>query len=295
MGFLFIFMVGILRIFQANINKTTSSYMTGTQRYLRYGAYFEGAASLFSLVYLCVTGFYGFNIATVVCSALTGICFLTELMTALTAMRGAPLVLCNFCSLGGGIILPSIAGIFFFGEPMSVFQWLGVAIFFVAVYFLSSTEKTAKKKLDVKTCVMLILNFVVNGFCSILGKYFAVRVENGNAALYSALTYALASVFFLIAIMILPSAKQTKTADGYLTKKLYPYGLILGAVCATIVFSTTTLSRTVPVVILNTVPSAISIIGCLFVGRLLFSEKITVKNVFGVVFGVISATLIVTA
>jgi len=49
----------------------------------------------------------------------------------------------------------------------------------------------------------------------------------------------------------------------------------------------------VPVVILNTVPSAISIIGCLLVGALVFKEKITARNAVGVALGILSVVLIV--
>ncbi len=293
MNFLFVFLVGILRIVQANINKQTSSYMDSTRRYLSYGAYFEGAAALFSVLYLCISGFYGFNAATVVCSTLTGTCFLVELLTSLAALQGAPLVLCNMCALGGGIILPSIAGIFFFDEPMTILQWTGVVAFFAAVYFLSPNDKSSVKKLNVKTIIMLALNFFINGCCGVLGKYFAVRVENGNPALFSCLSYVCASVFFFIGYLILSSRGGCKTESGGFPKKLYPYGMGLGAVCATIVYFTTALSRVIPIVILNTVPSVISIIGCLLVGRMLFFEKITAKNICGVISGIISAILIV--
>lgn len=296
MKLLSVFGIGLLRILQATFNKQASRCMDSTQRYLRFGCYFEAAAALFSFLYLCIVGFYGFGTATVVCAAVTGTCFVSELLTALTAMRGAPLVLCNLFSLGGGIVLPSVVGIFFFGEPMSLLQWLGVALFFTAVCFLSPVEKTAARKLDVKTTGILLLNFLINGLCSLSGKYFAVRVDDGNVALYSCLSYGFAAVLFgiLNVCMLLKKRDDRSETAAPFPKKLYPYGLILGAVCATIVFCSTNLSRIVPIVILNTVPSTVSIIGCLLLGGLLFEEKITMKNVVGVILGVLSAVLIVS-
>ena len=79
-----------------------------------------------------------------------------------------------------------------------------------------------------------------------------------------------------------------------LTRPLSLYGVLLGATCASIVYLTTTLSRTVTVVVLNTVPSVISIVGCLLLGAVLFREKITVRNLCGVILGALSVVLIVS-
>lgn len=196
MKLLSVFGIGLLRILQATFNKQTSRCMDSTLRYLRFGCYFEAAAALFSLFYLCIVGFYGFGAATVLCAVLAGTCFVSELFTALTAMRRAPLVLCNLFSLGGSIVLPSVVGIFLFEEPMSPLQWLGVTLFFAAVCFLSPAAKVTARRFDVKTGGILLLNFLINGLCNLTGKYFAVRVENGNAALYSCLSYGFAALLY---------------------------------------------------------------------------------------------------
>lgn len=295
MKLLSVFGIGLLRVLQANLNKQTSRYTGTRERSLRFGTFFELATALFSLIYLCFTGFYGFNRITVLCALLTGICFLIELLTALAAMRGAPLVLCNFCALGGGIILPSVAGIFFFNEPLSLPQWLGVAIFFLAVWFLSPSEKRSEHKVTAKTASILFLNFLVNGFCSLIGKYFAVREVSGNVALFTCLSYAFsASLFGLCALLLTIKERKDRSGFAPLPNKLLFLGLGLGVVCSTIAYFSTLLARSVPIVILNVVPSAISIIGCLLVGGWLFKEKIAGRNLFGVALGILSAILIIS-
>lgn len=298
MAFLLL-LLGILRIIQANCNKLTSSCMTSTQIFFRYGAFFEGAAAVFSLLYLFAFGFYGFNTATIICAILSAFCYTTELITSLEALKHAPLVLCNMGAMGGGIVLVSILGIFFFDEPMTVTQWLGVAAFFLASCCLTPSENrtdTKVHRISRKGWTILVLNFLINGAASFLGKYFAVHVENGNPSLYSFLTYTVSSVLFLFLLQkSLRRAAQKTAAKTYapLPQKLYLYGTVLGAACASIVYLVTSLSRTVPVVIINTVPSAISIIGCLFVGALIFKEKITWKKLLGVFLGILSVVTIV--
>lgn len=338
MIYLGILFVGALRIVQANCNKQTSIFLNSKERFFKYGAFFEFSAAVFSFLYLCLFGFQGWNTVTLVCSILAASCFVAELITSLEAMKGAPLVLCNMCALGGGIILPSIAAIFFFDEPLTFLQWLGVAVFFAAAYFLSPDSKQkASKSTDnsdeqqktlpstgltgeqqkvlsavgkhpptAKITLILLLNFCINGVCSTVGKYFAVRVPNGNVPLYSFLTYGISSLLFACLLLLLYRKNLTNSIDRKslrlastgsfrhpLPRKLYIYGTILGATCSTIVCTGTALSRTVPVVIMNTIPSAISIIGCLFIGRLIFQEKISIKNVLGVLLGILSVAMIV--
>ncbi len=287
-------LLGVLRIVQANCNKLTSGSLHTKRLFFRYGAYFESAAAVFSAGYLCIFGFSGLSTASVVCSVLTAFCYVTELITSLEALKRAPLVLCNMCAMGGGIILASVAGIFVFGEPMSLLQWLGVAVFFAAAYCLSPGGAVQQRagRLSPAAWLLLAANFLINGAASFLSKYYAVRVEGGNAALYSCLTYACSALLFAL-LVPLAGRDEAEQPRKPFPKKLLLYGGILGLTCASLVSLITMLSRTVPVVVLNTVPSAISIIGCLFVGALLFGEKITGRNLCGVLLGILSVVLIV--
>jgi len=301
MSVFWILIYGFLRILQANFNKQTSAFMISKWWFYRYGAYFEFAAAFFSFVYVCFLGFNNINGITIICSLITAACFAGELITSLEAMKRAPLVLCNICSMGGGIVFVSIIAIYFFQEPMTLLQWLGVVIFFLAVYFLSdnNTENRQNVQINKKTGLILILNFFINGVCGVVGKYFAVKVANGNAPLYSFTTYLFSSLFFALLLLDYIKKHKSTTAEPVtlkalvLPKKLYIYGAALGATCSTIVILSTILSRTIPVVILNTVPSVISIIGCLIIGTLLFHEKITTKKTIGVILGITSLFMIV--
>ena len=294
-----VFGIGALRISQSAINKQTSKYMHDNHAYFRYGLYFESLAALFSCCYLFFAGFKGWNLPTLICAAITGICFLAELLTSLKALTLAPLPLCTLCSLGGGIILPALFGIFFFNEPMSIFQWLGVALFFLSVYFLMPQTKR-KVKLETRAILILLGNFIINGTCGFIGKYFAVNVPNGNAALFAFLCYAFASLFFALTLLILKIKVRTKNEDKslqkrekFLEKPLYFYGIAVGAVCATIVYFSTVLSRTIPIIILNTLPNCICLLGTLFLGVWVFKEKLTVLKVVGVILSALSTTIII--
>lgn len=287
--------IGLLRIVQSTFNKKSSVYTDNLENKLRFGVFFESMAAVFSLLYLLFTGTDGNVLKTVVCAVITGIGFLAELMTALAALRQAPLLLCTMCSFGGGIVLPSVMSIFFFDEPMSLFQWVGVVLFFVSAWLVSpkENEKSKASYNIAKALPILITNFLINGFISLVGKYYAVRVENGNAPMYSCFSYATAALMFGAVLLVL-SLKNSAKEKEVLPKKAYGYGVALGLTCATIVCVSTVLSRIIPIVVLSTIPNIICIIGCLFVGRWLFKEKITLTGILGAVVGIAATVLLIT-
>ena len=294
-----VFGIGVLRIFQSFFNKNASKYLPSIKKYLRFGLYFESAAALFSLFYLCISGFYSFNLFTCICSVLMGSAFILELTTSLKALQNAPLALCTLCALGGGIILPSLVGIFLFDEPMSICGWLGVVLFFVSAYFLMPSEKHTFR-IKKSTIFILLANFLINGVCGIVNKYFAVKLEGGNAAMFSFLSYTFAAVLFALVLLTLSVTKKsdgaleaTAVKDPFLPKPVYLFGGLVGAVCASIVFFTTILSRSVSIIILNTVPNAICLIGSLVIDITILKNRITPRQIIGVLLNIIATAVIV--
>ena len=298
---IFIFVIGILRIVQASCNKKTSDLMKSKDIFFRYGMLFEFSSAVFGFVYLGISGFSGFNVLTVIVSVVTAISYVTEFLTALEAMKRAPLVLCNMCSLGGGIVLASVNGIFLFGEKMTLVRWLGVALFFVVPVCIADDAKKQKeaKRFTAGTVGILAVNFLLNGMATTMSKVFGFYVKGGNAAMYTVVTYFCAFLLFLILFVAnrVQAERQntvSKEKVGALfPKKLWMYAVILGATCSSIVYITTRLSRTIDLSVLNTVPSAVSIIGCLLVGALLYGEKITARKCIGVVCGILSAVMVI--
>lgn len=289
-----VFGIGILRIVQSSANKKVSTYTNTFEHTLRFGVLFETAAAILSLAYLSVAGVGGATISTMICAALTGFGFLCELLTALEALRRAPLVLCSLCSLGGGIILPSIVGIYFFNEPLTLLQWFGVLLFFVSAWLLSPRSEQTNT-FSLKTSLPFLLsNFLINGALALIGKYYAVRVPNNNPALFSCWSYATAAVLFGL-FLLLKTPKKAASSTTRFPKKVYLFSILLGATCATIVFSSTLLSRTVSIVILNTVPNAICIVGSLLVGFFLFREKITPIRMVGAVLSILSTFFVIAS
>lgn len=301
MTFLWVLFIGILRILQATFNKKSSLSLSSPGAHLRFGLYFESAAAIFSLLYLFINGVSGFNAAAIICSAIMGVSFVLELATSLKSLQSAPLALCTMCSLGGGIVLPTVLGIFVFNEPMSIWQWIGIIFFFISAYLLMPVENNTLS-LKGSAVIILICNFLINGLCGFISKYFAVTVVDGNPASFAFLSYLFASVLFTVILSVscfkrkaMPQndASSLPEKEPFLPNPVYFYGGAVGAVCASIVFLTTVLSRVVSIVILNTVPNAVCLIGSLLLEVTVFNGSFSLRNTSGIILNALATAVIV--
>ena len=81
---------------------------------------------------------------------------------------------------------------------MSVWQWIGLLLFIVAMYFMVSPTKEKEKKtttnITTKTIVMLVVTLLAGGGTMVAQKAFAKIVPNGNVATYSFLMFALNAI-----------------------------------------------------------------------------------------------------
>lgn len=292
LGFL---IIACMRVVQAICNKKASKLVVGKQRFFAFGAFEQLVAAAVGFLCLCKTGFYGWNMETILCSLCTSVFMAICLFADLEAMKGAPLAICTVFSMGG-LFVPCVLGIFLFDEPMSALQWLALLLFVVSIYLLG-TGTAAGKKLTMKTVIMLILSCLANGFVMLVQKYYAARVENQNAALYSCLMFCFSAVIltccFLWQVGVQkrePSVDNSKTSAGF-PKQLFLYGSALAVALSVINLVVTMLAKTFPSVVLYTLSSFISIAITALVGIVVFKERMTVKNMIGILLGVLSIVL----
>lgn len=286
--------IAIMRVVQKVCSKKVSNAVEG-KVFFHYGGYYNLLSALFALIALCFVGFYGFNdLPTLLCALGTAVFMAIELFAGIEALKGCSLIVSQMFSVGA-LFIPCLLGIFLFDEPMTVWQWVGLALFMVSMYFLiappkNKEENSPKQKLSVKTLVMLILSLLAGGFVMVLQKVFAVLVPDGNVATYSFLMFALNALMLYVCYAVLAFKRRgaenaVKTERGW--KPLSKVLLICGAFLALAVFAinqlVTTMAESVPSAILYTVSYAISILITLLVSVFYYKEKITWKNVVGIV------------
>ncbi len=299
MVILFFVIIALMRVIQRTSAKKASTLVNDRGSFFQYGGYYQGLSALFALIFLCFTSFQGFDGATIVCAAITAILFALDLYSNIEALKGCTLMICQMMATGG-LLVPCIAGIFLFDEPMGLWQWFGLALFLISVYFLANDSKEENKKFTFKTFVMLLVVFFSNGLVMLVQKYFALYSPTGNVGLYSALTFALNALLLYgcRVLLLLKKSKQEgmegKSAYPWkrMDKSLFLYGALLALGVFTVNLLVTTMAKTVPSAVLFTVTSALSIAVTCLVGAVGFKEKITAKKIVGILLGFVSIILV---
>ncbi len=210
--------IAAMRVVQKVCGKQVSNSVKSGEMFFRYGAFYQFVAAAFSLITLAITGFYGFNLPTVLCAFISALLFAVDLFTGIEVLKGCSMTVATMFGLGG-LIISCVLSIFLFNEPMSVFQAIGLAFFFVGVYLLTPSKAEKSQKISLKTYILLIISLLTNGFVMVAQKYFSALGEGKltfmdyakteySVATYSFLTFILnATMMFVCAIVLYAKRK----------------------------------------------------------------------------------------
>ena len=286
--------IALMRVLQKIGSKKVSAEIEGSA-FFCYGAYYNLLSAAFSFIALIGVGFAGVDMSTVLYALVTGVCLAVELFASLEGLKGASLIINQMFSVGA-IVIPCIVGIFLFNEPVSVWEWIGLAIFFVAICFIVAQDENKQEKsnkISFRTIIMLLLTLVAGGGTMVAQKAFAIFVPNGNIAAYSFLMFALNALilFGVYACVYLTKKRQLKNNSQMIKKNerkvLSKTALIQGLILAFAVFLinmlVTNLGRALDSAILFSVSYAISIVITVLVGVVFYKERLTAKNIIGII------------
>lgn len=301
---LFFVILGVMRVVQKVCSKKVSNQIEGNT-YFHYGGYYQLLSAVFSLIMLFIVGLHGFNGTMMLCAAGTAAFIALALFTEIEALKGSSLIVGQMFQ-AGALFIPCLFGNFFIeGQKMNVWQWLGLCLFMVAMYLMISQggkkgEKDKKKKTSVKTIIMLILMLLGEGGTMVVQNAFGNLVEDGNTAMYSFLMFAINAlvlyICYLVQALFFRKPKMAQVEGGEANqekskeKALKPLSktlLICGAFLAFALFMinvlVTELTAAVVPALLFSLSSAIAIVVTMLVGRFVYGEKMSVRNVIGIV------------
>ncbi|MDY3927756.1 MAG: hypothetical protein SOZ34_00100, partial [Clostridia bacterium] len=191
-----------------------------------------------------------------------------------------------------GLLVPCIAGIFIFNQPMSYGQWIGMALFFVAAYLLIGSSAKIYSGFSLKTFLLLIGAMLANGLTMLSQQMFTFFVPDGDVSVFSFLFLSFGIVGVLMLILACIPTKGEIKIQYRLSNKL----LILGAVSAVAVFiinQLTTLSTALvsPAILFAFINGGSTIIAAI-VAAICFHEKLTLRSILGITIGVVSLIII---
>ena len=305
---IFFVVIGLMRVIQKVCSKKVSNQIGGST-YFHYGGYYQLLSAVFSLILLVIVGFHGFNGTMMLCAAGTAAFMALALFTEIEALKGSSLIVGQMFQ-AGALFIPCLFGNFFIeGQRMNVWQWLGLCVFMVAMYLMISQGRKKdgekpKQKVSVKTIIMLVLMLLGEGGTMVVQNAFGNLVEDANTAMYSFLMFAINAVVLYICYLVqaiffkkpkknaisVAAETETQATTKKAEKALKPLSkvlLICGAFLAFALFLinilVTELTAAIPPALLFSLSNAIAIIVTMLVGRFVYGEKMSIRNVIGIV------------
>ncbi len=197
MGNLYIGIIMLLRVAQHICNKRSSNEIHGTAMFVKYGAYRQLLSAAIGLFVIIAAGKgLRFNMITVITATVSGLALFGNLVCSQTVLKSGTMAL-NSLFGTAGMLIPCIAGVVLFSEPMSFGQLIGVALLIVSAYFLISSSNEIHTKFTFKTFLLLIGTLLTNGTTMLMQQMFAHYVPNGDVSVFSLLSFGIVGISLL--------------------------------------------------------------------------------------------------
>lgn len=191
--------------------------------------------------------------------------------------------------IGSAAFIPAtIFGIFYANESVSVFQIIGMIVMLIAVAICVNTNGSSEKP-TLKWIIYVIAFFIagsaLGAFFKVFGKSNAFSEVNGmmlSASVFSA------ALFFITGLVI---NKGNKLPTPTIEKQSLIYILLSGFAGCLYVRMNLSLSAVISSAIFFPVSNGSMVMISTLAGFILFKEKLTKLQVFGIILGVVAIVL----
>ena len=242
-----------------------------------------------SVILMLLGGSMAINLNTVITSALSGISIVVSSICGLVSMKSGTMVLSSMFGTAG-LIVPCIAGVFLFAEPMSRLQWLGIVVLIASSLLLISSAKQINPQFSFKTVFCLLGSFLANGLTMLMQMIFSRSSEGGSVSMFSFFTFAIPCLAMVLLSVVLH--RQPPADNEKLPKKQLLFAAGAGVAVFIVNQLATLASGFVPPAILFAFINGGNTMIAALVAAILFGEKLTVKSVTGLLLGVASLIII---
>lgn len=290
MAVLYISIILLCRVIQALFNKRSSNEIKNIPMLIGYTS-FKNAISAFLGIIIVLMAGSGFraDLLTVLIASFSGIALFSSAFCSIYAMKSGTVSLCSMFGTAG-MIVPLMAGIFLFDKPISIMQWLCVALFFISAWLLIGSSQKIYTNFSMKTLLLLVGVMLSNGGTMLAQQMFTAYVPDGDVSVFSFLSFGIVAAAGGIVFICMNKNKSSKFKEQENdTKKILIICGISLAVAVFIINQLATLStELLPPVILFTFINGGGTIISTVVAAIVYREKITKRSAAGVILGIIS-------
>ena len=235
---------------------------------------------------VCVTLFgamsfsTGVSIYTFLIGILFGVCILLSSVFKMQALKEGPMHITILVTTAS-MIIPTLSGAVMFGEPLSIPKLIAVAILIFFIYLSISTPKGDVAEYSIKWAILCLITFVFLGAIGVIQKLHQSSPHKGEAASFLAVAFICSIIF---AVVMSKKQKTTKKQG----KQFYIISLACGACYFTMHYLNLKLSGIVPSQILFPVVNGSAVILSSVASVVFFKEKITKRQLVGLIGGLAS-------
>ncbi|MBR5767943.1 MAG: EamA family transporter [Clostridia bacterium] len=251
---------------------------------LWYLIFMSGAALVVSLAFC---GFRpAFHLGTVLSAAAFAVLFESTIILEVLAMRHGPLSLTSLM-VSYSLFIPTLYGIIFLREKISVWLVIGVVLLAVSIAFISLVKKGAERSASLKWGIYAGIMLICNGVLGVVQK----RHQIDFPGLYQKefVAYSMIFVFLMTVVLLLVTrSKPTKVILSAGGKFAAPAGAMCGLLNMLVLY----LSPRVPASLMYPFVSAGVIVVSSVAAVLLYREKLTRNELIGLIIGAVSVVFI---
>lgn len=289
---IYIGIILLCRVMQHFFGKKTSMLITDLRKYVKYGIFSQLVSAAMGLILIVVSGkSLKADSAVVLISVFSGVMLAVSSYCSTFALQTGTMTMSSMFSTAG-LLIPCLFGAFLFNHPMSAWQWVGIAMFLAAAYFLTADAKNTRSEFSLKTVVLLICSLLSNGFVMLSQQMFSFYRPEADVSVFSFLSFGTGGVLLFAMLPFMLKSENKSGESGKLPKALYGYGALLAlAVFIINQLATEAAAFVSPAVLFSFINGGSTIIATV-VAWLCYNEKLTKEKAAGLVIGIISLIII---
>ena len=142
-------------------------------------------------------------------SALSGIATSVFVVSWLLSVRRSAYMLVDVFLLLG-VILPLLLCDVLYGEHISAFQWIGIAILVIASYVMCTYNASVKERISPLTLLLLVVCAISYGMNDFSQKMFVNETSGVGAAVFNFYTYLFAGIVLALCYPIFRIKERTQ-------------------------------------------------------------------------------------
>lgn len=245
-----------------------------------------------------------YNPQSLLYSLFFAVCYAGSTITFVLAVNCGSLALTSTIH-SFALIIPTVLGFLIWNEPVSTMKIFGIVIFAVSLLLIGEKVDKGQKLISAKWLVLMVISFFCEGFAPVAIKMHSIALGEKAAAeangVFMALAYVMAVVGILVAALLKEGRVTVPAVDGTKPKNFMLDSLKIalpfaaaGGVCNGLYnfMNTIVSNNNLNVSVFFPVISAGQLILTLVIAMVFFKEKLSLKQLFAIGFGIVAIVLL---